>query len=284
MANWRINLRRRGGFSFFIVLAALALAACGDKPVASTEDEPEAIRMFDVLHTSGLHVEKVPRAGEKAGWDIVIKEGWFGGGEAAVAMQVLSDYGLPRPKEILPETTSPYGMTSEDEIKKRQNREKEIQIVNHLYALPGVTTARVIVGLPENDILSLQKTPPTASVLLVQKEPQPRFTHADVQNLVSSAVPELKPENITVSISEQPLREVPLAQLAAQRRSNTIFAVGTGLIVLLAGALLLVWLTIRRRRKKLAEADHEQLAAGDEAALSAAVNQPALKAANDDVL
>lgn len=283
MGNLQIKLWRRTSFSFFIVLAALTLAACGDKPIAFTDNEPEANRMFDVLYSSGLNVEKVARAGEKNGWDIVINEGFFGGGEAAVATQVLNDYGLPRQKEILPETNSPYGMTSEEEVKKRQNREKEIQIANHLYSLPGVINASVIVAQKEDDILSLQKTPPTASVLLVQKESQARFTHADVQNLVSNAVPELKPENITVSVSQQTLREIPLAQLAAQRRSNTIFALGIALIVLLAAALAGVWLTIKRRRRKLAEPEYEQLTEADEMRLPA-TNQPALNAANDDVL
>ncbi len=239
--------------------------------------------MFDVLYSSGLHVEKTPRTGEKPGWEIVIDEGWFGGGEAAVATQVLNDYGLPRRKETLPETNSPYGMTSEEEVKKRQNREKEIQIANHLYSLPGVITASVIIALPQNDFLSTQKIAPSASILIVQKEPQPKFTHADVQNLVSSAVPELKPENITVSISEQALREIPLAQLAAQRRSNTIFALGISLIVLLVAALAAVWFTIKRRRR-LAEANSRELADDTEFNELETTNQSALKAVNDDVL
>lgn len=239
--------------------------------------------MLDVLSSGGLHVEKTPRTGEKPGWEIVVDEGWFGGGEAIFATQVLNDYGLPRQKEALPETSSPYGMTSEEEVKKRQNREKEIQIANHLYSLPGVITASVIIAQPENDILSIQKIPPSASVLIVQKEPQPKFTHADVQNLVSSGVPELKPENITVSISQQSLREIPLAQLAAQRRSNTIFALGIGLIVLLVAALAVVWFTLKRRRR-LAESNMRDLNEADSYDELEMTNQPALNAANDDVL
>lgn len=282
MTDLRNNFRRGCRLSFFLVLPVI-LMACGEKPIAYTDSEFEANRMFDVLYSSGLNVEKSQRTGEKPGWDIVIDEGWFGGGEAAVATQVLNDYGLPRQKELLPETSSPYGMTSEEEVKKRQNREKEIQIANHLHSLPGIITASVIIAQPKNDILSLQKTPPSASVLIVQKEPQPKFTHADVQNLVSSGVPELKPENITVSISQQALREIPLAQLEAQRRSNRVLALGIGLITLLVAALVAVWFVIKRR-KRLAGANLRELAADETEEISASEQQPALRAANDDVL
>jgi hypothetical protein len=38
----------------------------------------------------------------------------------------------------------------------------------------------------------------------------------------------LKPENVKVIISQQTLREIPHEKLAAQRRSNAIFAGGSG--------------------------------------------------------
>ncbi len=276
------NLRRAAASIFLFALIAL-LTACGDQPVASTDNETEANIMFDLLNTKGLHVKKEAQTGEKKGWQILVDEGLFGENEQAVATQVLNDYGLPRPKEVLTETTNPYGMTSPEEAKKRQNREKEIQINNHLYNLTGVTTASVIIAQPDNDVFSLQKTPPTASVVIVQNEPQPKFTIEDVQRIVSTTVPELKPENITVAVTQQIPREVPLAQLEARRRTNKIFAGGIALIVLLAGTLAAVWFT-SRRRKRLSANKISQLPAYEETEQLAENAQPSLAAANDDVL
>jgi len=285
MANLRNNRLRRICPSIFLLSAACLLAACGEKTVATTEDEFEANRMFDILHSRELPVDKYPKEGEKPGWNIVIDEGWFGDGEAAVATQVLNDYGLPRTKELLPETTSPYGMTSEHEVKKRQNREKEIQIEKQLYLLPGVTKVGVLIAQPDNDTLSAlsgDKTPPTASVLVVQKEMPPKFSDDDVRSQVSGTVAELKPENIRVTTTYQPLREIPLEKLVAQRRSNKIYALGTGLILLLASALGAIWYVLKRRRKP-AESETEQLTAGDDAPEISGLNRPALEAGDEEI-
>lgn len=244
------NAQPRRLLRLLIFLFATSLfTACGEKSVASTENEFEANTMFDILFSSGLNVEKVAKQGEKPGWEIVIDEGWFGEGEAAAAMQVLNDHGLPRVREPLPAAAGPYGVTSPEEVKKRQNREKEIQLEDHLYSLPGVTGVNVVIAQPANDILSLDKTPPTASVLVVQKEMPPKFTHADVQTYVSGSVPNLKPENVRVTVTYQPLREVPLERLRNQQRTRTIVAVSIALILLLGAALLVIRFLLKRRRR-----------------------------------
>ena len=283
MANLRNNRLRRTCASIFLLSAVCLFAACNEQSVATTEDEFEANRMFDILHSRELPVEKKSREGEKPGWNIVINEGWFGGGEAAVAMQVLNDHGLPRAKESLPEKTNPWG-TSPEEERKRQNREKEIQIERQIYSLPGVIKVSVVIAQPASDTLSIlsgDKTPPTASVLIVQKESPPKFSETDVRSQVSGTVSDLKPENIQVTTTYQPLREIPLEKLALQRRSNTIYALGSGVIFILASALGAIWYMLRRRRRQ-AESDTEQLTAGDDAPEISGLNRPALNAADEE--
>ena len=128
MVNLRNNRWRRYGASFFLMALFSLLTACGEKSIAETDDESEAIRMFDILYSNRLHVEKTRKTGEKPIWEISIDEGLFGDGEAAAAIQVLNDHGLPRPKDSLPPPSNTYGMESQEEGKKRQNREKEIQL------------------------------------------------------------------------------------------------------------------------------------------------------------
>lgn len=285
MKTFRHNFSRRVCSTVFLLSAVVLLAACGEKSIATTDNEFEANRMFDILYSSELPVKKYPKEGEKPAWDIVIDEGWFGAEEASVATQVLNDYGLPRAKESLPETTNPYGMTSPEEVKKRQNREKEIQIEQHLYSLPGVIKTSVLIAQPDNGILealSRDKTMPTASILIVQKDLPPKFSDADVKSQVAGTVSDLKPENINVTITFQPLREIPLERLAAQRRSNTIYAVGISLIVLLAAALGAIWYLLKRRRRPI-EPDAEQLTEGDAAPEIAGLDHRALKEADEEI-
>ena len=282
MVNLQNNQWRRYGASFFLLAAISVLTACGEKSIAETDDESEANRMFDILYSNRLHVERKQKSGEKPVWEIIVNEGLFGDGEAAVATQVLNDHGLPRPKDSLPPPSNAYGMESQEEGKKRQNREKEIQIENQLYAtLPGVIRVKVIVAQPVNDILSIEKTPPTASVSIVQTEPEAKFTIENVQSLVSGSVPNLKPENVNVAVSQQILREIPLERLAAQRRSNMIFALGSGLIILLIAALAAVWYAVKRRKKQV-ESETKQLAETSEPAEIETNGQYALNAADED--
>lgn len=282
MFNLRYNGLRRTNLFIFIMLAVCLLTACGEKSVAATEDQFEASRMYDILHSRGLQVEKLPAEGEKAGWNIVINEGWFGEGEAAVATQILNDYGLPRAKETLPETSSPYGMTSPEEVQKRQSREKEIQIERQLYLLPGVIRVGVLIAQPDNDTLralSGDKIPPTASVLIVQQEMPPRFSDTDVKNQVSGTVPDLKPDNIRITTTYQPLREIPLEELKAQRRSNKIYALGIGLIAVLAAALGVIWYALKRRKRA---SEPEQLTDESDVPELSTLKRPALEEGDED--
>ena len=259
-----------------ILLAVCFLAACGRKTVVTAGNEFEANQMFDVLHSNGFQVEKSKLEGEIQGWEIIIDEGWFGADEAAAAIQVLRDYGLPRPPETQVKTNDSFGIISEREEKERQKRDLQMQIERQLYTLPDVIRASVIIAQPANDALSLEKIPPTASVSLVLKETQPKFSIADVQNLVSGGVPNLKPENVKVTVSQQALREIPFEKLAAARRSNAIFVTGIGLILLLGAALGAVWLITKRRRK------NKQLAESATENELSSVERPALTAENEE--
>lgn len=266
MVHLQNNPGRRFCLSFFLLLTVCLLAACNEKSIAETENEAEANLMFDILYSNGLRVEKTAKTGEQAGWSIVINEGWFGEGEAAVATQVLNDHGLPRPKDKILTPTSSYGMESPEEVKKRQNREKEVQIENHLFTLPGVIRTSVIIAQPADEILSLQKTPPTATVSIVQTEIEPKFTTDTVRSMVTGSVPNLKAENINVAVSHQVLREIPLEKLAEKRRSNMIFALGGGLIALLVAALIAVWYAFKRRKRPSEAEEFKQISDEDELA------------------
>lgn len=247
------DIFRRRAFTVALLAAVGLTAACGQRTVATVNNEFEANQIFDILHSNSLDVEKVPLEGEIKGWNLVVNEGWFGEDEGAAAIQILRDYGLPRPPEPDIKSTDALGIVSDSEQREKLKRETQQSVERQLYTFADVIRASVIIALPTDDILSLEKTPPTASVSLVLKDTQPKFTIEAVQQQVSGGVPNLKPENVKVTLTQQALRRFPLEELEAKRRSNKIFAAGAGVIGLLALSLGAVFMVSRKRRQPASE-------------------------------
>lgn len=241
-----------------IVLGASLLSACGEKIVASADNQADANKMYDILYSNGFSVQKEEVKGEVPSWNIIIDEGFFGSNYDSAAIQVLLDYGLPRPPDPELKEQGGFKMSTEREEKERQLRELQLQVERQLYTLPDVIRSSVIIAQPANDPLSIEKTLPTASVTLIIKETEPKFTTETVQSLVSGAVPNLKPGNVQVAFSKQALRPVPMAELEDQRRSRAIFTIGGGVLLLLIGSLGTIWYLTKRRKQK-SEVEPEQL-------------------------
>lgn len=257
MLKAKLRNYRRCLWLSVILFSVICLTGCGEKSVATSDSEFEANQMFVILNSNSFHAGKIPPAGDSKLWSVTVDEGFFGEGEVAAAIQLLHEYGLPRePEPDLKTDGSSLGIVSDREEKEKQKRDLQRQIERQLYTLSGVIRASVVIALPTDDVLSLEKTPPTASVSLVVKEAESKFSIADVQNLVSGGVPNLKAENVKVAITQQPLSQVPIEKLAAQRRSNVIFALGTGVIILLAAILAIVWLIAKRRSRAAGETEH----------------------------
>ena len=255
--------QRRGLLALCLAMVCL-FTACGKQDVATADNEAEANLMFDILYSRSFNVIKERLEGDKETWQISIDEGWFGDGEAAAAIQILRDHGLPRAPETETKGSDSIGIVSDREEKDKQKRQLQIQIEKLLYSLPDVIQAGVIIALPTDDVFALEKTPTTASVSLVLKQYPPKFKAEDVKNLVSGSVPNLTPDNVRVAFSQQNMREVPLEKLAAQRRSNAIFAVGIGVVLLLALALGAVLFISKRRKDTLDDDELKELTEGED--------------------
>lgn len=245
----RLNFRRALRSLALCAVAALALttAACGERAVTSVPTEPDAIEILDVLGQSGIEAEmRAVGEAESRRWEIVVDEGMFGGGEAALAVQVMRDHGLPRPEE------SDGGdgglIPSERAEKLREQRRIRGDIERQLRALPGVTLALVTIVLPQDPTLELNPYPATASVVINYQGQAPSFSEQQIQNLVAKGVPNLKPQDVSVTMSPQNPRPVPRAELSARRRNSILLAIGLGLATLLCFFLALLLLRSRRQR------------------------------------
>ena len=254
-----------------LLLSICLSSACGEKTVATVSNEVDAIEIIDVLRENGIEAEKIETAeGEAKRWSIVVKEGMFGSGTFQLAVQVLRDHGLPRPEET-PNKESSLFPGSEEARRAEEQRRLRADIERQLRALPGVTRVIVNLVVPGDQTLEIEKTEPSASVLIVHRDQQPAFNDRQVQNMVAKAVPRLKPENVSVTMSQQPPRPVPYDELRARRNNNLLFAAAFALIIILACVLLVLFLQSRRQRAELAalrqaQGETEEEAEGDAAA------------------
>jgi type III secretory pathway lipoprotein EscJ len=236
-----------------LLAAALLTAGCGQTPIATVSTETEAIEIIDVLRESGFEdLEKHEVGeGEQRRWTVELDEGLFGGDDAAHALQRLRDYGLPRQEE---EPIPEGGFVTSEAVQKAQERRRiRADIERQLRALPGVTVALVTVVMPQDPTLELNPYPASASVVVVHKEQAAPFTEQQIQNLVARGVPKLKPEDVSVTISQQQPRPIPRREMNARRLNNLLLfacaVVICGLGVLVAALLV----QTRRQRARIAE-------------------------------
>ncbi len=251
--NLRIACRR---VLLFCLLTGVCLSfGCGKKTVATVNNEFEANLMISVLNSNGFQVGKKNPQGDVKTWEIFVDEGFFGENEDMMAIQLLLEYGLPRPPEPETKTNGSFGITSGSEENERKTRELERKIERHLYILPGVIRVSAVVAEPKNDILTLDKDkiPATATVTIIVKENQSNLSVDDVKQQVAGAVPNLKPEKVVVKLMPQSLGESPRDKLNEQRSKNKVFTIGIGVIALLLLALSAVLLIAKRRRKTVGE-------------------------------
>lgn len=252
-ASPSLSTAKRAAALCALLLAALASAGCGRTPIATVPTEPEAIEIIDVLRESGFEdlEKREVGEGEQRRWAVEMDEGLFGGDDASLALQRLRDYGLPRQEEA-PIAEGGF-VTSEAVQKAQEQRRIRADIERQLRALPGVTVALVTVVMPQDPTLELNPYPASASVVLVHKEQQAPFTEQQIQNLVARGVPKLKPEDVSVTISQQQPRPIPHRELGARRRTNLLLAFGAALILVMASVLVVLLLQTRRQRARLAE-------------------------------
>lgn len=238
----------------FIIISFTA--ACGDKSVATVSTENEAIEILDVLRDQGFKVDKeeIVSENETKKWSVVVDEGLFGSGDAALAIQVLVDRGLPRPEDKGMEGAyEEQGMFPSESAQKAQRlKELKTEVERQLRMLPGIVRVSVNIVLPEDNTLSLNPYPASASVVIVHKDPQPGFTGEQVQNSVAGSVPNLKAENVRVTLAQQQARPIQRRDVDVRRRNNMLLAAGIGLIIVLGCFLVVLILQTRRQRAQLA--------------------------------
>jgi len=246
----------------WLSLAGVALVGCS-APVVAGLDETDASQVVVALEQGGIASEK-DRDPEKEGTFrvSVAKE------DAASALALLAEEGLP-PRQS-PGILEALGKGSV--VPSRAAEHARVvtgtgdELERSLRGLEGVLSARVHLGVPAHDPLSLEeKEPPaTASVLIRHRGATPPLAAGDVQRLVAGAIAGLLPEHVSVVMLPAPPRARSAEQRLARLGPLTVaksslfgLRVMVGLAVLLNAALLAcvlgLWSRLRRAEQQLPE-------------------------------
>ncbi|HXQ47121.1 MAG TPA: flagellar basal-body MS-ring/collar protein FliF [Caulobacteraceae bacterium] len=121
--------------------------------------------------------------------------------KVASARLMLASKGLPTSGSVgyeIFDNTSALGQTDFVQNLNRQ-RALEGELARTIRSLDGVTFARVQLVLPKHDLFQEDDAQPSASVVIgvEGREPSADQVHA-LQNLVAGAVPNLKPDRVTI--------------------------------------------------------------------------------------
>jgi type III secretion protein J len=216
------------------LLLLLALLAGCKTDLYTKRTEAEANEMVASLMARNIAVEKKSGDAGKT-WNIAVDEA-----DVVNALNVLRADGLPQDKYVnLGDIFKKDGLIStptEERVRFIHGVTQELS--STLSKIDGVVVAKVHIVLPNNDPLSPNVKPSSASVF-VKYRPEadvPALTPA-IKNLVARSVEGLAYENVTVTLV--PGIMAPLAGVAQGSNAGLWLTVAVLLLVLLLGAAAL---------------------------------------------
>jgi len=220
--------------------------------------EQDANEIYVLLSKNGIAATKEKEeGGNELRFKLVVPKA-----DAAQAADLMKAYSLPRPKEKGLSHFAKGGMVpTATEERAMLLKALAGEVSNALNQIDGVLEARAIVMIPENNDLTQpeNKPMPSASVFIKFRpnaKNQPPIAREDVQKFVSTAVPELKPDAVTVLLtaasafdaevsSESRLQDVMGMRMTATSVSQFRMIAGMAVLVILASIGLAAWSLMR---------------------------------------
>lgn len=186
-----------------LLLGMLLLAGC-TIDLQHHLSEQDANDIYVLLNENGISCHKVEeQGGNEPTYMITVSKQ-----DAAQAAKLLSEYSLPRPEsqglDLFRKSKGMIPTATEERAMLLEALGGEVS--NALNHVDGVLEAKAIVMIPEhNDLTSDQKPAPSASVFVKYRptlEGKPPIDEAHIREFVANAVPEMKPDHVTVLLSQ----------------------------------------------------------------------------------
>ena len=248
-----------------MLAAALLLAGC-QSTIASGLDEAQANRIVVALDSHGIGADKsrVAAGTDEPRWEIDVATD-----DVGRALAILRAADLPRAAE--PGIGDVFGEGSLVPTATEERARYAVGLAGELAAsiesIDGVLDARVHVAIPEARDFALDEAPPRprASVLIKHRPGPPPYDESQIRALVAGAVHGMQPEDVAVvgvpgpAAPEATGSLVRVGPISVTRGSSgalkSVLGAALGLNLILAAALVLVW--VRRRRPLPSEAAGE---------------------------
>jgi type III secretion protein J len=231
------------------ILASLALSAC-TVDVQHDLSEEDANEIFGVLYERGFNPVKHREDGEALHYAVAVSKP-----DAARASTLLRKHGLPR-------THQPgWAVFADQKMLTTPSEERALlmqalsgEVANILGRIPSVVDTRVIVNVPPTDELlpGTEKAPTTASVFVRYRADSTStplgVPEEQLKRFVAGAVPDLKPERVTVVAvaSVETADPAPTGELLTADLLKLMVAILSALLLVSAGALVTL---VRRHRR-----------------------------------
>lgn len=220
--------------------------------------EQDANEIYVLLSKNGIAATKLKEeGGNELRFRIQVPKA-----DAAQAAELLRAYSLPRPMEAGLNHFAKGGMVpTATEERAMMLKSLGGEVSNALNQIDGVLEARVIVMIPENNDLTQpeNKPLPSASVFIKYRpgpKNEPPIKREDIQQFVSTSVPELKPTAVTVLLTpaippdaevgpESRLQDVMGMRMTASSLSQFRMMAAVAVLLILASIGLAAWPLIR---------------------------------------
>jgi type III secretion protein J len=231
------------------MLGLLALSGC-TVDIQHDLSEEDANEVFGTLYERGFNPVKHREEGEASHYAIAVSKA-----DGARASTLLRKHGLPRAHQ------PGWAVFADQKMLTTPSEERALlmqalsgEVANILGRIPSVLDTRVIVNVPPTDELlpGTERAPTTASVFLRYRADstsgQLGVSEEQLKRFVAGAVPDLKPDRVTVVAvaSVETADPVPSGELLTAELLKLMVAILSALLLVSAGTLVVL---VRRQRR-----------------------------------